>query len=196
MVTPRKGNAVDRPIARVPVERHPSDPEAAAYLNLFRTHGNQPINLNFVYALSPKLAKARSALSQAIRYESVVPRALRELTILRTTQLMGGEYEMNQHVPAALTYGHSQAHLNALANWQASNLFNEQERALLGYIDQAVRSKAEVDDKTFEELARWFNSQEIVEITMIAANYMGTAMFTNALRVRIDGPGVLAAIIS
>src|SRR6185436_11466138 len=45
-------------------------------------------------ALSPKWAKARTAMSQTIRYESVVPRALRELTILRTAQLMGGEYEV------------------------------------------------------------------------------------------------------
>ena len=189
-------SAVDRAIARLPVEKLPSDPEAIAYLDHFFAQGHQPINLNFVYALSPKLAKARTAMSKAIRYESVVPRALRELIILRTAQLMGGEYEVHQHVPAALACGYSQAHLDALASWQVSNLFREKERALLGYIDQAVRSKGDVDDKTFEELGRFFNPREIVEVTMIAANYMGTALFTNALRVRIDEPGVLAAIIS
>jgi alkylhydroperoxidase family enzyme len=130
-----------------------------------------------------------------IRYESVVPRALRELTILRTAQLMGGDYEVHQHLPAALACGYSQAQLDSLAQWQGSNLFNEKERALLAYLDQAVRSKAEVDDKTFGEFARLFNTREIVEVTMIAAQYMGTSMLTNALRVKIDEPGVLAAIV-
>jgi alkylhydroperoxidase family enzyme len=187
--------AADGPVARVPVEEHPVDPEARALLDAIRARGNRPINLNLVSALSPKLAKGRSALVSAIRYESSVPRPLRELTILRTAQLMGGDYEVHQHTPAALTCGYSQAQLDALAQWQGSSLFNERERALLAYLDQAVRSKADVDDKTFGELARLFNSKEIVEITMIAAQYMGTAMLTNALRIRIDEPGVLSGIV-
>jgi alkylhydroperoxidase family enzyme len=173
--------AADSPVARVPVEEHPVDPEARALLDAIRARGNRPINLNLVSALSPKLAQA--------------PRTLRELTILRTAQLMGGDYEVHQHTPAALACGYSQAQLDALAQWQGSNLFNEKERALLAYLDQAVRSKAEVDDKTFGDLARLFNTKEIVEITMIAAQYMGTSMLTNALRVKIDEPGVLAGIV-
>jgi alkylhydroperoxidase family enzyme len=187
--------AADGPVARITVEEHPVDPEARAFLDAIRAHGNRPINLSVVSALSPKLAKARSDLASVIRYQSTVPRALRELTILRTAQLMGGEYEMHQHTPAALACGYSQAQLDALGGWKGSSLFNEKERALLAYLDQAVRSKADVDDKTFEQLARLFNAKEIVEITMIAAQYMGTAMLTNALRVKLDEPGVFAAIV-
>jgi alkylhydroperoxidase family enzyme len=108
---------------------------------------------------------------------------------------MGGDYEVHQYMPAALACGYSQAQLDSLAQWQDSTLFNERERALLAYLDQAIRSKAEVDDKIFEEFARLFNIKEIVEVTMIAAQYMGTSMLTNAPRVKIDEPGVLAAIV-
>jgi len=188
-------SAADAPVARLPVEEHPADPQARALLDAIRAGGHRPINLNLVSALSPKLAKARSALVFAIRQESVVPRPLRELTILRTAQLMGGDYEIHQHVPAALACGYSQAQIDGLASWQSGNLFNERERALLAYLDQAVRSKAEVDDRTFGELARLFDSREIVELTMIAAQYMGTSMMTNALRVRIDEPGVLSPVV-
>ena len=79
--------AADSPVARVPVEEYPADSEARALLDGIRARGNRPINLNLVSALSPKLARARSALVSTIRYELVVPRALRELTILRTAQL-------------------------------------------------------------------------------------------------------------
>ena len=173
-------SAADGPAARVPVEEHPADSEARALLDAIRAGGNRPINLNLVSALSPKLARARSAVVSTIRYESVVPRALREITILRTAQLMGGDYEVHQHMPAALACGYSQAQLDSLAQWQDSTVFNERERALLAYLDQAVRSKAEVDDKIYEAFARLFNTKEIVEVTMIAAQYMGTSMLTNA----------------
>jgi alkylhydroperoxidase family enzyme len=134
-------------------------------------------------------------MAQAIRYDSIVPRPLRELTILRTAQLMGGHYEVHQHETAALTCGYSQSQMDALADWRPSNLFSEKERALLAYVDRAVLAKGEVDETIFAELALFFSAREIVEITIIAANYMGTAVLTNALRVRIDEPGVFAAII-
>ena len=187
-------NAADGPIARVPVEANPADPDARALLDTYRARG-QPINLNLVSAISPKLAKARGELTRAIRYESVVPRPLRELTILRTAQLMGGEYEIHQHSVAALACGFSQPQLDALARWPASDLFSEKQRALLAYLDEAIGRKGEVGDKTFAELSHHFSPREIVEVTMIAAQYMGTSMFTNALRVRIDGPGALSAIV-
>ena len=187
--------AADGPVARLPVDEHPADPQARALLDAIRARGHRPINLTLVSVLSPNLAKARSAMVSAIRYESVVPRPLRELTILRTAQIMGGDYEVHQHVPAALACGYSQAQVDALATWQASSLFNDRERALLAYLDQAVRAKAEVDDATFGELAGLFEGREIVELTMIAAQYMGTSMLTNALQVRIDAPGVLSSIV-
>jgi alkylhydroperoxidase family enzyme len=187
--------AADGPIARVPAQAHPANPEAAALLDAIRAKGNRPINLNLVTAVSPKLAKVRGALATTIRYESVVPRPLRELTIMRTAQLMGGEYELHQHTPAAKACGYSQAQLDALVHWQGSDLFSEKERALLAYIDQIVRIGSAVDDKTFAELARLFDAREIVEVTMIAGTYMGTAMLTNALRVKIDEPGVFSPIV-
>src|SRR5262245_66121718 len=97
------------------------------------------------------------------------------MTIVRTAQPLAGDYEVHQPMPAALAYGYSQAQLDSLAQWQDSTLFNERERALLAYLDQAIRSKAEVDDKIFEEFARLFSTKEIVEVTMIAAQYMGTS---------------------
>jgi alkylhydroperoxidase family enzyme len=47
----------------------------------------------------------------------------------------------------------------------------------------------------FDGLARLFSAKEIVDLTMIAAQYMGTAMLTNALRTKIDEPGVLSVIV-
>jgi alkylhydroperoxidase family enzyme len=187
-------NAADGPIARLQFDSNSYDAEARAMLDGYRSRG-QPINLNLVSALSPKLAKARAEVTRAIRYESVVPRPLRELTILRTAQLMGGDYEIHQHNVAALSCGYSQAQLDALPDWRASTLFSERERALLAYLDQAVRRKSEVEDKTFADLSRLFSPKEIVEVTLIAAQYMGTSMFTNALHVKIDAPGVLSAIV-
>jgi alkylhydroperoxidase family enzyme len=187
-------NAANGPISRLQFDSNSYDAEGRALLDGYRSRG-QPINLNLVSALSPKLARARAEVTRVIRYDSAVPRPLRELTILRTAQLMGGDYEIHQHNVAALSCGFSQEKLDALSDWEASKLFSEKERALLGYLDQAIRRKSEVEDKTFAELARLFSPKEIVEITLISAQYMGTSMFTKALQVKIDEPGVLSAIV-
>ena len=180
------------PIARIPVEENPTDPAAKALVDPSR----HPINLTVVSALSPPLAKVRGEVARAIRYQSIVARPLRELVILRTAQVTGGHYEIRQHAPAALTCGFSEAQVEGLERWQSGGLFDERERALLAYVDAVAGHKGEVDDATFAALERFFPPREIVEVTMIIAQYAGTAMLTNALRIAPDPEGRLASVVT
>src|SRR5712691_3238090 len=77
-------------------------------------------------------------------------------------------------------------------NWRASTLFNDRQRALLAYVDQAARG--DVDDATFAAFEKFFDTQEIVEITITVDTYVGTALFTRALRIKIEDDGRLTAI--
>ena len=49
----------------------------------------------------------------ALRTAATTPRADRELIILRTAQLVGGEYEYAQHKPMAVSCGMTAAQLDA-----------------------------------------------------------------------------------
>ena len=187
--------AADGPIARVPaVTEANSVPFVKSLFAAARARGTEPINLQLIMALAPKLAKAHQAVAYTIRFDLNTPRPYRELTILRTVQNWDGTYEFNQHRPMALACGFTQAQIEGLAHWRDGSLFDEKQRALLAYVDQLTIRPGRVDDATFSELAKYFNSNEIVELSLTASNYMGTAAFSNAMQLKGETDGRQAEI--
>lgn len=185
--------AGEGPIARVPaVQDSNPDPIVQQMFANAKAHGGQIINLSLIRANAPKLAKAGAGLAYAIRFDTKTPRPLIELAILRTAELYRGAYELNQHRPMMRACGYSPEQINAVAHWRGSKLFDARQRALLAYVDQAARG--DVDDKTFAAFKTFFDPQEIVEITITVDNYVGTALFTRALRVQVENDGRETAI--
>ena len=181
------------PVARVPaVQENSTDPDLKAMFDNARKRGGQVINLSLIRGNAPKLARAASAMAYAIRFDTKTPRPLVELAILRTAHLWAGDYELNQHRPMMRACGYTPQQIEAVGNWRASTLFDERQRALLAYVDQAARG--DVDDATFAEFEKFFDAQEIVEITITVDTYVGTALFTRALRIKIEDDGSLTAI--
>lgn len=181
------------PVARVPaVQENSTDPDLKAMFDNARKRGGQVINLSLIRGNAPKLAKAASAMAYAIRFDTKTPRPLVELAILRTAHLWAGDYELNQHRPMMRACGYTPQQIEAVGNWRASTLFDERQRALLAYVDQAARG--DVDDATFAELKKFFDAQEIVEITITVDTYVSTALFTRALRIKTEDDGRLTAI--
>src|SRR5262245_1208676 len=169
---------------RVPlVQDDTSDPDAAANLKAIAARGIKPHDIHRVYANAPKLQRRSSALAQAIRNEAIVSRNDRELIILRAAQLMGGDYQFTQHRPMAISCGITAAQVDNLLRWRESHLFNDRQRAILAYADGMVSPEG-VSDATFEAMKRFFSNKEIVELTMTAAYYSGSAQITRALGVQ------------
>ena len=52
-----------------------------------------------------------------------------------------------------------------------------------------VGKGGEVDDATYDALARRFSPQEIVELTIIVGNYYATGLLTKALKVQVETDG-------
>ena len=113
------------PVSRLPrISDQPVDPLLKALFDDTRARGGQILNLHLTQGHAPKLAKARREMAYALRFETITQPLLREIAILRTGQLLGSEYEHNQHVPLAKACGMTDSQLGALANWKASNLFD------------------------------------------------------------------------
>ena len=183
-----------RPASRLPrVPDPPDDPVLRELFEETRRRGGEVINLHLTIGHAPAIAKARRAMANALRYEAAVPRSLRELAILRTGQIVGGDYELNQHRPMALAAGLTPEQVDAIAHWQESDLFDPRQRAVLAYVEQMAGQAGEVDDATFAELARHFGPREIVELTVTIANYYGTGLITKALRIEIEDDGRMTA---
>jgi 4-carboxymuconolactone decarboxylase len=181
------------PVARIPpVDEANPDPDIQAMFDNARKRGGQVINLGLIRAHAPKLSRASSSVAYAIRFDTKTPRPLIELAIFRTAQLWEGHYEINQHRPMMRACSYTPEQIEAVANWRGSKLFDDRQRALLAYVDQAAHG--EVDDPTFAAFQKYFDNQEIVEVTMTVDNYVGTSLFTRALRINIEDDGRLTAI--
>ena len=177
-----------RQVSRLPPLPQPLDPILQEMFAQRRAKGGDVINLSIATGHSPKFAKASEALAFAIRFDATVPRKLIELTIMRTAQIVDSKYEINQHIPLFKMCGYSDAQLAALPEWKASTLFNDQQRSLLGYVEQMAHG-GDVDDPTFAALEKNFNPQQIVELTKTIGSYYANGLLTKALRIQVETDG-------
>ena len=181
--------AADAPIARIPgVSDASTDPTVVALFADIRARGGKPLNLQLITGNAPKIGKAMLGLAYSLRFDATTPRPVRELAILRTAQMMNAPYELAQHMKLALACGITAEQIEGLKNWQHSSLFDDRQRALLGYVEEVVHG-GNVDDATFATLERYFDAHEITELTITTSAYVSTALFTKALRVAPEEDG-------
>jgi alkylhydroperoxidase family enzyme len=179
-------------VSRLPPLPQPLDPLLQEMFNKRHAMGGAIINLTLTQAHAPKSVEASGAMAFAIRFDAVTPRNLRELAIFRTAEIVGSEYELNQHTPLMKMCGYSGEQIAEVASWQKSNLFDDKQRALLGYVEQMAHG-GNVDDMIFADLAKFFTPKEIVEISFTVSHYYGTGLLTKALKIEVETDGRLTA---
>lgn len=183
---PLAAHAQDEPPSRLPlVPVDTDDPILRPMFQGMIDRGGKPANMHRTVGNAPAIFKEYVDLAYAIRRDAITPRLDREVMIMRAAQLANGEYEFLAHKAMALGCGLTEEQANAMENWQDSDLFDERHRAILAYAD-GLASPDSVDDETFDALAKHYNPQEIVELTMTANFYTAAARLTNALKVRPD----------
>jgi alkylhydroperoxidase family enzyme len=175
-------------VSRLPPLPQPLDPIMQQMFDKRRAQGGAIINLQLVTGHAPKFSRAASAMAFTIRFDAVTPRQLLELTIMRTAQIVGSKYEINQHTPLIKMCGYSDAQIAALPTWRTSTLFNDKERAVLGYVEQMAHG-GDVDDPTFAALEKFFTPQEVVELTYTVGSYYANGLLTKALEIQPETDG-------
>ena len=175
-------------ISRLPPLPQPLDPILQEMFDKRRAQGGAIINLQIATGHAPKFTRAASAMAFTIRFDAKTPRRLLELVIMRTAEIVGSNYEINQHIPLAKMCGYSDAQIAALPTWQASTLFDGKERAALAYVEEIAHG-GDVDDSTFAALQKFFTPQEIVEITYTVGSYYANGLLTKALRIEVETDG-------
>jgi alkylhydroperoxidase family enzyme len=113
----------------------------------------------------------------------------RELIILRCAILRHSVYEWHQHVRIGRQAGLRDAEINALHHWDKSDLFTEQEKAILAYTD-ALAETDHPSQVVYDGVASHLPPATIVGITLLAAFYFLTAKFLGAMEVEPESPFV------
>ena len=147
---------------RLPLIEAPDDPLAREQFDKLAA-GRGILNLHRMMAYAPTLMKASGDMAVAFRHDSILPRALAEVVILRTAQVADCDYEWERHVPLPVRLASPNSKSPTSAAGRKSAAFNAKEKAALKYTETIARN-APVDDQTFAELQRHLPAREIIAL--------------------------------
>ncbi|MFD0901669.1 carboxymuconolactone decarboxylase family protein [Actinomadura sediminis] len=139
---------------------------------------------------SPTAAKFAKRMHAAgtVLEESSLPKALRELVMLRVSQINGCAMCIDIHTKEATAAGEDAVRLHLVAAWREATVFTEAERAALALAEEGARladAHDGVSDETWARVREHFDDDQtgtlVVLIAMInAANRMNVMVRTPA----------------
>jgi 4-carboxymuconolactone decarboxylase len=144
--------------------------------------GGKLLNLDKVLLHSPPLARGWNQFMGAVRCQTTLPGALRELAILRVAVLNEASYEFYQHAPEARREGVSEAKIGAIRDDSISDEFNDLERRVIEYTD-AVTRDIRVQQGLFDAVSAQLGEQQMVELTLTIASYNMVSRFLVAMQI-------------
>jgi 4-carboxymuconolactone decarboxylase len=146
-----------------------------------------PVRNNLVRATytNPEMHRGFASLSGRVHSASHLPARTRELVVLRVANLLGAEYERQQHERAARHVGVSESELAALRSGDI-DAFDGAERAALQWAGAVERCA--VDEAVWEEARRHFSEVELSDLTLLAGFYGLAARYVLALDIDLDEP--------
>ncbi len=164
-------------MARVPLIDADDHPELAELA--MRIRGSRRGNVINVYRAllhSPPLAESWFEHINRVRWGTEIDGRLREIVIIRLGHLVASAYVLRQHVPKlAAGEGVTEEECEALKDWRGSDLFDERERATLGYVD-AMTLEITVPDEAFAPLKAHFNDREQATLAYVDAMTLSTTV--------------------
>ncbi len=174
-------------LSRVP--RAQATPALAdIYDRYMRTRGNVP-NMFRTVAHRPQIFESMIAHFEAILNTGTVPLRLKELVIVRTSQLNRCEYCLASHAKICLRLGWSQEQLDGLARFADHDDFTAAEKAALRLAEQMTLDADRIPDEDFDGLRSHFDEGEIVELMAAIGLFNYFNRFNNALQMEPTKPG-------
>lgn len=147
----------------------------------FRTYG-QLLKPALLWAREPKLFAAVATLYGVLdRKSSPIDPVLRSLITVRVSQINWCRFCVDINSAVLAKRAGTMAKVEALENWRQSELYNEQERAVLLYTEAITDNNQQVNDMMIEDLKRWFSEDAIVELTGLIAFQNLSSKFNSAL---------------
>jgi AhpD family alkylhydroperoxidase len=145
-----------------------------------------------------KVAKRFYNTSLALE-QSTLPKTLRELVSLRTSQINGCGFCVDIHTKEAAAAGETPLRLNLVAAWRHTTVFTETERAALALTEEGTRlgdAHHGVSDETWAQVRAHFDDDQIGALVCLLALINAA----NRMSVIVDNqggsyePGMFAAL--
>jgi uncharacterized peroxidase-related enzyme len=171
------------------VDRSEVSPELAAlYDKAFAQRGNVP-NMFRVMAHRPEIFATMQAHFGAVLNTGTVPMKLKELMIVRTSQVNETPYCLASHTILAKGLGWSDDQLAHLGEWAKREDFSPGEKAALKLAETVTHDARGITDEQFAELRSYYSEGEIVELLCAIGLFNYFNRFNNALKMEPTKPG-------
>ena len=171
----------DKPISSYPWYIRPF------FWNQKRKYG-QILKPALIWARVPRLFAAIAILYAVLdRKSSPIDPVLRSLITVRVSQINDCRFciDINSAMLAKRTG--SMNKVDALEQWQESELFDNKEKAVLKYVEAITYTDQQVDENLMQHLYEYFNEDEIVELTGLIAFQNLSSKFNSALDLPTQG---------
>ncbi len=152
--------------------------------------GGALLNLDKALLWSEPVARGWNIFMRDVRFALPTSRRLRELAICTVALLTGAHYEYHHHAPDFLAAGGTQAQLDALRSYIATDpprtlsgdVLDDAEQLVVKYAAQMTRD-VKVSDEVFAAMRKHFDETQIVELTTAIAAYNMVARILVALEI-------------
>ncbi|MCC9016794.1 MULTISPECIES: carboxymuconolactone decarboxylase family protein [Flavobacterium] len=134
--------------------------------------------------VAPQAYQALLNLEKYISTTSLTP-VHKELIKIRASQINGCAHCINMHTTDARKQGISEQYIYLLSAWRDTDIYTEEEKAILALTEEVTLISHHVSDETYQNAASLFNDQYLAEIilTIITINSWNRIAITTGLRV-------------
>lgn len=124
-----------------------------------------PPRLNF-YTAAPEAYKAVAALEHYVQNSGIEKRLI-HLIKLRASIINGCSYCVDMHVKEARHTGLSEQWINLVSAWRESPIYDNRERALLGWVDALTNvAQTGAPDDAYNSLKAHFSEEDMTKLTV------------------------------
>lgn len=181
----REKNTMPR-ISRL--ERSEVSPELVAiYDRYLHARGNVPYFFRTV-AHRPEIFKTMIAHMEAVLSTGTLPTKLKELVVVRTSQLNCTAYCLASHTAISLRLGWTPEHLKALHHWRDSNLFSDAEKEAIKLAESMTSDSLNYTEQDMAALRRFYSEGEVVELMAAIGLFNYFNRFNNLLQMEPTKP--------
>jgi uncharacterized peroxidase-related enzyme len=169
-----------------PLTREQAKPELQKSFDALAIRAGKVPNIFAVMAHRPDVLNTFLPLFKAIANQGTVDAKYKELAYLRASMVNGCEYCTRAHIASSKRAGVTAEQVEALPFYQRSPLFDEKEKATILYADRVTRGAAAIRSAQLEELQKFYDEGQIVELTLLICMANFTNRFNDALEIVPD----------
>ena len=157
------------------------------YDKFLRDRGNVPYFFRTL-AHRPEIFRTAAAHMEAVLKTGTLPTRLKELVVVRTSQLNCTAYCLASHTAISLKLGWSPEHIEALKSWRDSPLFSEAEKEAIHLAEVMTNASHEYTDADMARLRRFYSEGEVIELMAAIGLFNYFNRFNNLLQMEPTKP--------